>query len=102
MLNRSAKLGGGMGQSSPANGEVSADTLIWALYAVFFVLLSHLCPESAQGAVSAADGSGESVGSDSSTTTKCANLPGRGQQIGERGGILARRRYQKGRVFLRR
>src|SRR6266436_1702140 len=31
----------------------------------------------------------------------CANLPSRGQQIGERGGSLARRRFQKGRVFLR-
>jgi integrase len=34
-------------------------------------------------------------------TTNCATLPGRGQLIGERGGSLARRRYQKGRVFLR-
>jgi integrase len=31
----------------------------------------------------------------------CATLPARGQQIGEQGGRLARRRYQKGRVFLR-
>jgi integrase len=36
-----------------------------------------------------------------SITTNCATLPPRGQQIGERGGSLARRRYQKGRVFLR-
>jgi len=39
--------------------------------------------------------------SGASTTTNCATLPARGQQIGERGGSLARRRYQKGRVFLR-
>ncbi len=31
----------------------------------------------------------------------CATLPHRGQLIGERGGSLARRRFQKGRVFLR-
>jgi integrase len=36
-----------------------------------------------------------------STTTKCDSLAARGQQIGEQGGKLARRRYQKGRVFLR-
>jgi integrase len=36
-----------------------------------------------------------------STTGNCDSLPARGQQIGERGGGLARRRYQKGRVFLR-
>jgi integrase len=41
------------------------------------------------------------VDPDASITTNCANLPARGQQIGERGGSLARRRYQKGRVFLR-
>jgi integrase len=35
------------------------------------------------------------------STTNCANLRGRGQKIGERGGSLARRRYQTGRVFLR-
>ena len=35
------------------------------------------------------------------STTNCVNLPARGQQFGERGGNLARRRYQKGRVFLR-
>jgi integrase len=35
------------------------------------------------------------------TATNCATLPGRGQRIGERGGNLARRRFQKGRVFLR-
>src|SRR5262252_6379117 len=35
------------------------------------------------------------------TTTNCDRLPGRGQKVGERGGGLARRRYQKGRVFLR-
>lgn len=34
-------------------------------------------------------------------TPNCATLPARGQKIGERGGGLARRRYQKGRVFLR-
>lgn len=38
---------------------------------------------------------------ESSITDNCDNLPGRGQQIGERGGSLARRRYQKGRVILR-
>jgi integrase len=37
----------------------------------------------------------------SPATIDCATLPARGQQIGERGGRLARRRYQKGRVFLR-
>jgi hypothetical protein len=34
-------------------------------------------------------------------TPNCATLPARGRQFGERGGSLARRRYQKGRVFLR-
>lgn len=43
---------------------------------------------------------GES-GPEGLNTTNCATLPDRGQQIGERGGSLARRRYQKGRVFLR-
>jgi integrase len=38
---------------------------------------------------------------DVSITTNCVTLPARGQRIGERGGSLARRRYQKGRVFLR-
>jgi integrase len=36
-----------------------------------------------------------------SKTTNCDRLPGRGQKFGERGGGLARRRYQKGRLFLR-
>jgi integrase len=36
-----------------------------------------------------------------SITPNCATLPTLGQRIGERGGSLARRRYQKGRVFLR-
>jgi integrase len=36
-----------------------------------------------------------------STTTNCDSLPARGRQFGERGGSLARRRYQKGRLFLR-
>jgi len=35
------------------------------------------------------------------TGVDCVTLPSRGQQIGERGGSLARRRFQKGRVFLR-
>jgi integrase len=35
------------------------------------------------------------------SAAECATLPGRGQQIGERGGGLARRRYQEGRLFLR-
>jgi integrase len=35
------------------------------------------------------------------TTTNCVSVPDRGQKIGERGGGLARRRYQRGRVFLR-
>jgi integrase len=42
-----------------------------------------------------------SPGLESVTTTNCDSVPDRGQQIGERGGSLARRRYQKGRVFLR-
>jgi integrase len=32
----------------------------------------------------------------------CDSLPSRGQQVDERGGCLARRRYQKGSVFLKR
>jgi Phage integrase, N-terminal SAM-like domain len=47
------------------------------------------------------EGDSKLLGSELSITTNCANLPARGQQIGERGGSLARRRYQKGRVFLR-
>ena len=43
----------------------------------------------------------DGVNPDASTTTNCATLTARGQRIGERGGGLARRRYQKGRVFLR-
>ena len=101
MLNCSAKLEGGIGQSSLVNGKVSADTLGLVMYAIFFVFLSSLRSESAHDAVPTADCSRGKVGSDSSTTTKCATLPDRGQQIGERGGSLARRRYQKGRVFLR-
>jgi integrase len=34
-------------------------------------------------------------------TPNCVTLPAQGQLIGERGGKLARRRYQKGSVFLR-
>lgn len=45
--------------------------------------------------------SAERAYSNASITTNCASLPARGQRIGERGGSLARRRYQKGRVFLR-
>ena len=42
------------------------------------------------------------TGSDAlSIVPDCATLPARGQQIGEQGGRLARRRYQKGRIFLR-
>lgn len=36
-----------------------------------------------------------------SSTSNCATLPAQRQRIGERGGNLARRRFQKGRVFLR-
>jgi hypothetical protein len=36
-----------------------------------------------------------------SNITNCDNLPARGQQIGERGGSLARRRYQRGSVILK-
>jgi integrase len=36
-----------------------------------------------------------------SNSAKCDSLPARGQKIGERGGGLARRRFQKGRAFLR-
>jgi integrase len=39
--------------------------------------------------------------SGASNTPKCATLPAQRQRIGERGGNLARRRFQKGRVFLR-
>jgi integrase len=35
------------------------------------------------------------------STPNCATLPAQRQRIGERGGNLARRRFQKGRVFLR-
>ena len=101
MLNCSAKFAGGIGQSSLVNGEVSADTLGLVMYAIFFVFLSSLHSESAHDAVPNADCSRGNVGSDSSTTTKCARLPAQGQRIGERGGNLARRRFQKGRVFLR-
>ena len=43
----------------------------------------------------------KSVVSEPTTTNKCDSLPAREQRIGERGGSLARRRFQKGRVFLR-
>ena len=36
-----------------------------------------------------------------SNRANCANVSRRGHRFGERGGSLARRRYQKGRVFLR-
>ena len=36
-----------------------------------------------------------------SNMRNCVTLPAREQRIGERGGSLARRRFQKGRVFLR-
>lgn len=35
------------------------------------------------------------------SSTNCDSVPARGQKIGERGGGLARRRYQKGRIFSR-
>jgi integrase len=109
MLNCSAKFAGGAASSndvthnfhSQVNGEVSADILALVLCVVFFVFLSPLSPEFAREAVSETDCDGENVGSDSTTTTKCARLPAQGQRIGERGGNLARRRFQKGRVFLR-
>jgi integrase len=44
---------------------------------------------------------GEPSGSHVSNTPNCDTLRAREQRIGERGGNLARRRYQKGRVFLR-
>jgi integrase len=52
-------------------------------------------------ALSGASGDSLAVDSALSTTTNCASLPAQGQQIGERGGSLARRRFQKGSVFVR-
>jgi integrase len=46
-------------------------------------------------------GRGESGCSEPFVTSKCVTLSSRGHRIGERGGNLARRRFQKGRVFLR-
>ena len=43
----------------------------------------------------------EGKGTPLSITFNCVTLPARGQRIGERGGSLARRRYQNGRVILR-
>ena len=53
------------------------------------------------GAQGGPKGSQAGDGSAVSITVNCVNLSDRGQQFGERGGNLARRRYQKGRVFLR-
>jgi len=61
------------------------------------VLLSRIL----QGLLLAFSGPSELPGSRASTTSNCVTLPGRGQRFGERGGGLARRRYQRGRVFLR-
>jgi hypothetical protein len=101
MLNRSAKLAGGIAQSSLVNDDVSADTLGLVIFAIFFGLFTSLLPEFPFEGFSDVDCSGENVGSDAPTTTKCVSLPTQGQRIGERGGSLARRRYQTGRVFLR-
>jgi|SRR5579872_6761944 len=93
MLKQSAKFAGGIGQKVRVNGEVSADTLASVFYAIFFALLAPLCRESL-------DRSSRNPDSDSCSTTNYARLSAQGQQIGERGGSLARRRFQKGSVFL--
>ena len=83
---------------SKSGADVSTDTLQSGLNATnYIVLLSGIL----QRLLLAFSGRSERPGSGTSTTTNCVTLPGRGQRFGERGGGLARRRYQKGRVFLR-
>jgi len=71
---------------NPSRAENSDSSSFSLVLEHLFVLLGMLC--------------GLNLGA--STTSNCATLPNQGQQIGgQRSNSLARRRYQKGTVFLR-
>jgi hypothetical protein len=72
-----------LGVENQFRAEDSAFSSLLLLFAALF------------GCLSALNGLNRGV----PTATNCATLPVQGQQIGERGGKLARRRFQNGSVF---
>jgi integrase len=98
MTKRLSKFAGGTPLSAEGGGEVSAAVLQnGSKQEIFFLLLCSAL----QMLVVALGAPYDTPDSGLSYTDNCASLPARGQKIGERGGGLARRRYQRGRVFLR-
>ena len=75
-----------IGPSQNRTGEANFVQLLSPVLQTLLSTLSHACGPPDAGA---------------SNTSNCDSLPARGQKIGERGGGLARRRHQTGRVFLR-
>jgi integrase len=98
MIHKSEQFAGGTLLGSEKNGEASVGGKESQSCQSSPGLLAL---SSIVGALSGLFSSLGGVNPDASIRTNCATLPARGQQIGERGGSLARRRYQKGRVFLR-
>ena len=98
MTTKPLKVAGGTALAAEGGGYVSTAVVqCGSKEANFFLPL----PSAPQTLLSAAQGPVKSPDSGRSTTANHDRLPPRGQKIGERGGGLARRRFQKGRVFLR-
>ena len=92
------KFAGGVPSRPGGNGEVSNEELqgcsgvgIFTPSAPLPVQVPHLASVKPE----------DEHDSEDLRTGNCDRLPARGQKIGERGGGLARRRYQQGRLFLR-
>jgi integrase len=94
----SAQFAGGAPPSARSNGAVRANRSILPIPAENFAMGS---PQMRAPAAAGVPGHGESVDFGLSCRTNCDTLPAVEHRIGERGGNLARRRFQKGRVFLR-
>jgi hypothetical protein len=97
-MTEKAKFAGGAVFREESRGGVSANTLPNGSRQENFIFL--LC-SALRTLVIALGGPFDVADSSPSYTDNCVSLPARGQKIGERGGGLARRRYQTGRVFLR-
>src|SRR5262249_24619067 len=92
------KFTGGTSLAAQGGNEVSATTLQSGSNGTNFVATLVLALQKLRFVFSATS---QGLGPAASNTANCDSLPARGQKIGERGGGLARRRYQTGRVFLR-
>ena len=98
MLKRLEQFAGGTNSGNGSRAIVCSDRLALALDAQKIATAGS--PGDDLGSPGLA-GHGQSLDSGASYRTNCDTLRIEGQRIGEQGGNLARRRFQKGRVFLR-